>query len=168
MPGWTSRLLFVLLACVVGVYPLLPTLAARDVLQTAVTAAALALVWRRLATAPDVRRRGWATVAGAVTVLAVSDALAALETHVLDLSGSERLSPVVALVGYVALGLGVWDWHRHRTSRQRLPGGIEAAIFAVGALAPLMVFLVTPVLEDPDVTLARKAITVTFGIVERS
>lgn len=166
MPGWSSRLLLVLLACVLGVYPVLPSLATRDVLQTAVTAAALALVWRRLLTTPDLRRRGWATVAAAVTILAASDALAALETHVLGLTGSSRVSPLVALVGYVALGLGVLDWHRHRTSRQRLPGGIEAAIFAVGALAPLVVFLVAPVLEDPDVTFARKAITVTFGVVD--
>ena len=61
MPGWSSRLLLVLLACVLGVYPVLPSLATRDVLQTAVTAAALALVWRRLLTAPELRRRGWAT-----------------------------------------------------------------------------------------------------------
>ncbi len=166
MPGWTARLLVVLVACVLGVYPLLPSLAARDVLQTLVTAAALGVVWHRLVTVPDLRRRGWATVAVAVSLLAASDAVAALETHVLGLSGAERVSPVLALAGYVVLGLGVLDWHRHRSSRQRLPGGIEAAIFAVGASAPLTVFLVVPVLEDPDVTLARKAITVTFGVVD--
>ncbi|HEX4977354.1 MAG TPA: EAL domain-containing protein [Nocardioides sp.] len=166
MPGWSSRLLFVLLACTLGVYPLLPSLATRDVLQTLVTAGALTVVWHRLVTTPQLRRRGWATVATAVTVLGASDALAALETHVLDVTGSSRVSPVVALVGYVALGLGVVDWHRHRSTRHRLPGGIEAAIFAVGALAPLAVFLVAPVLEDPDVTLARKAITLTFGVVD--
>ena len=166
MPGWTSRLLVVLVACVVGIYPLLPSLAARDVLQTLVTAAALAVVWHRLVTVPDLRRRGWATVAVAVSLLAAGDALAALETHVLGVTGSERVSPVLALAGYVVLGLGVLDWHRHRSTLQRLPGGIEAAIFAVGASAPLVVFLVVPVLEDPDVTLARKAITVTFGAVD--
>jgi len=166
MPGWTSRLLVVLVACTVGVYPLLPSLAARDTLQTLVIGVVLVVVWHRLVTAPELRRRGWATVAAAVTVLAASDFLAALETHVLELTGSRRVSPVIALVGYVVLGLGVLQWHRHRTTRQRLPGAIEAAIFAVGALAPLTVLLVAPVLEDPDVTLARKAITLTFGVVD--
>lgn len=166
MPGWTSRLLIVSAACTVGVYPLLPSLAARDILQTLVTGAALMVVWHRLVTAPDLRRRGWATVATAVTVLGVGDAVAALETHVLGLTGSGRVSPLVALLGYVVLGLGVLDWHRHRTTRHRLPGGIEAAIFAIGALAPLTVFLVAPVLADPDVTMARKAVTVAFGVVD--
>lgn len=165
MPRWTPRLL-VAAACATAAYPLLPTLAARDVLQTAVTVVVLVVVWHRLVTAPDLRRRGWGTVATAVTILAGSDALAALETHVLDLTGSARVSPVLALVGYLLLGLGVLDWHRHRTARHRLPGGIEAAIFAVGALVPVVSFLVAPVLEDPDVTLARKAITVAFGAVD--
>ena len=162
----TKVLLCALALCALVVYPLTPTLAQRDVVQTLVTALALGVAWGHLVGRRDLAHRGLGTLVVAVTVLGASDLTAAVETHVVGIESGQRPSSYLALAGYSLLGVGVVQFQRSRTQRRSLPGGIEAAIFALGALTPLVVFLIVPVLQDEDVTVTRKAVTVVFGVVD--
>lgn len=166
MSSSTKVLLSALALGALVVFPLMPTAAQRDLVQTLVIAASLGVAWRYLLERRDLAHRGIGTLVVAVTVLGTSDFAAAAETHLLGVEGGPRASSYIALAGYCLLGVGVFQFQRSRGQQGALPGGIEAAIFALGAVTPLLVFLVLPVLQDDDVTLARKAITVAFGVVD--
>src|SRR3954454_2359279 len=136
MPVWTKRSV-VALALVSLSLLLVPTPAGRDGVQTLVQVGCLALAWYHVRRHRSVIRLGWGLLVVAVTLLGFSDVLAALERHFHVFVHGPTPSNVVALTGYVLLGLSVLQLDRNRSRGRRLPGATEAAIFATGALAPV-------------------------------
>jgi diguanylate cyclase (GGDEF)-like protein len=165
MPVWTKRSV-VALALVSLSLLLVPTPAGRDGVQTLVQVGCLALAWYHVRRHRSVIRLGWGLLVVAVTLLGVSDMLAALERHFHVFVHGPTPSNLVALTGYVLLGLSVLQLDRNRSRGRRLPGAIEAAIFATGALAPVLVFLILPILARDDMTPAAKAITVAYALAD--
>lgn len=162
----TSCLLWALALVTLVVFPLIPSLAARDLVQTAVTAAALAVAWRHLHARRDLMRLGWGTLVTAVTVLGCSDALGGIELYVLDYQAHPRPSNILALCGYAMLGAGVVQFERSRNKGRRLPGRMEASIFAFGASTPLLVFLILPVVQADGFTFASRSTTVAYAVAD--
>jgi diguanylate cyclase (GGDEF)-like protein len=148
------------------VFPLVPTAGQRDLVQTVVTATALVVAWRHLLERHDLAGRGWGLVVAAVSVLGLSDAMLAAERHVFDFDGHPRPSNVVALVGYALLGIGVVQFERSRSRGRKMPGRMEAAIFAFGAMTPLLVFLIIPVVRADDFSVASKVTTVAYALAD--
>ncbi|MBA2464668.1 MAG: GGDEF and EAL domain-containing protein [Nocardioidaceae bacterium] len=148
------------------VFPLLPTAGSRDLVQSLVIVVCLAVAWHHLLQRRDLVGQGWGTILAAVTVLGSSDAAAAVEAQVLHVDSFPRPSNVMALLGYLMLGTGVVQFERHRGKGRRLPGQIEAAIFALGALTPLLVFLMLPVLEAESLSPASKATTLAYALAD--
>jgi diguanylate cyclase (GGDEF)-like protein len=162
----TGLLLWVLAAVSLLVFPLVPSAAGRDVVQSVVIVTALGVAWRHLLRHRDLMREGWLTLLVAVSTLGLSDLVLAVEMHLLGYDESGRLTPWLALLGYVILGVGIVQFQRNRSRRRPLPGKPEAVIFALGALTPLLVFLIIPVLQDDGVSAAHKATTVAFALVD--
>ncbi len=148
------------------VFPLMPTPALRDLVQTIVTAGALYVAWVHLLQRPEMIRLGWGTVAVAVSVLGFSDAVGAFELHVIHFNGHPRPSNILALAGYALLGVGVVQFERSRNKGRRLPGRIEAAIFAYGASTPLLVFLIIPVVQAEEMSFASRSTTVAYALAD--
>ncbi|QNN53801.1 GGDEF domain-containing protein [Nocardioides mesophilus] len=148
------------------VFPLLPSAPARDVVQTVVTATCLVIAWRHLLAQPGLVAQGWGTLVAAVTILGLSDAVAAAELHLLHIDYFPRASNVLALFGYALLGVGVVQFERHRSRGRPMPGRTEAAIFAVGASVPLLVFLILPVLAADSFSWASKTTTVGYAVAD--
>ncbi len=143
-----------------------PSAAWRDLVQIVVAAGALAIAWVHVLRRPDVLRRGWRTLVVAVTVLGLGDALAAFEARVVLIDFSLRPSTVLTLSGYCLLGAGALQFARHRGRGRPAPGRIEAAIFAFGALVPLLVFLIIPVVGSSEYAVAQKTTTVAFALAD--
>ncbi len=165
MTRWVTGALWLLGVLATVGYALMPTAATRSLIQIIVTAGALALTWAFLLRQEQSVRRGLDTIVLAVTVLGVSDLISAIGTHLLRVQSGSEIVSYLALGGYSLLGVGVVRFHRNRVRRRASSGGIEAAIFALGALTPLLVFLIIPVLGHAQLTVARKAITVVCGLV---
>ena len=162
----TGSLLWALALVTLVVFPLVPSPAARDLVQTLVTAAALAVAWRHLLLRRDLFRLGWGTVLTAVTVLGCSDALGGIELYVIHYEAHPRPSNIMALFGYAMLGFGVVQFERSRNKGRRLPGRMEASIFAFGASTPLLVFLIIPVVRADGFSLASKSTTVAYALAD--
>ena len=162
----TACVLWALALVTLVVFPLVPSLALRDLVQTAVTATALTVAWRHLLARRDLLRLGWGTLVTAVTVLGCSDALGGLELYVLHYQGHPRPSNLMALFGYALLGVGVVQFERTRNKGRRLPGRMEASIFAFGASTPLLVFLILPVVRADGFTIASRATTVAYALAD--
>jgi diguanylate cyclase (GGDEF)-like protein len=165
MPVWTKRAVTVL-ALLSALMLVLPTPAQRDVLQSGVQVCCLALAWHHVTRRREVIRLGWGLLVLAVTMLGLSDMLAALERHVLRQTLAPEPSNVLALCGYLTLGLAVVRLDRNRSRGRRLPGRIEAAIFATGVLSPLLVFLVIPIADNPTMKGSAKAITICYALAD--
>ena len=162
----TRLLLWVLAAVSLLVFPAVPSAAGRDLVQSLVIVTALGIAWRELLGHRDLMREGWLTLVIAVSTLGLSDVVLAVEMNLLGYDERGRLTPYLALLGYVLLGVGILQFQHNRSRRRPLPGKPEAVIFALGALTPLLVFLLIPVLQDDEVSAAHKAITVAFGVVD--
>ena len=162
----TGAVLWALAFVTLVVFPLVPSPAARDLVQTLVTGVALAVAWRHLLARGDLLRLGWGTVITGVTVLGCSDALGGLELYVIDYQGHPRPSNLLALCGYAMLGVGVVQFERSRNKGRRLPGRMEASIFAFGASTPLLVFLIIPVVRAEGFTFASKSTTVAYAVAD--
>ena len=166
MPRWSSATLWLLaLLAVVGL-PLTPGVAGRDMVQTVVQIGCLAIAWYFVLQRPRVSHHGWLQLTLAVTVLGFSDMVNALERDVLGLHWTVTPSSLLALLGYVLLGTAVFRLDRNRSRGRKLPGGIESAIFASGALPLVLVFLVIPVLHHPGMTSSEKAVTISFALAD--
>jgi diguanylate cyclase (GGDEF)-like protein len=166
MPKWSSAALWLLAALAFIGLPLAPTVPGRDVVQTGVQIGCLVLAWHFVLRRPRVIHHGWAQLALAVTVLGCSDMVNALERDVFDLGWTVRPSSVLALLGYVLLGTAVFRLDRNRSRGRKLPGGIESAIFASGALPLVLVFLVIPVLHHDGMAPSEKAVTIAFALAD--
>ena len=166
MPPWTRVALLLLAALSIIGLPLTSSVAGRDAIQTVVQIACLAIAWHHVARRPNVIHHGWGMLAAGVTVLACSDMVNALERDVFQVGWQVKPSSVMALVGYVLLGSAVFRLDRHRSRGRKMPGGIEAAIFASGACPLVLVFLVLPVLHHPDMTVSGKAVTIAFAVAD--
>jgi diguanylate cyclase (GGDEF)-like protein len=166
MPRWSSAALWLLAALAFLGLPLAPTVPGRDVVQTVVQIGCLVLAWHFVLRRPRVIHHGWAQLALAVTVLGCSDMVNALERDVFDLDWTIRPSSVLALLGYVLLGTAVFRLDRNRSRGRKLPGGIESAIFASGALPLVLVFLVIPVLHHDGMAPSEKAVTIAFALAD--
>ena len=166
MLPWAKRVLWSLAIGTAVVFPLVPSAALRDVTQSVVSGVALAIAWTFLLQRRDLLARGWGTLVSAVSLLCVSDAVAAFEVHVVDHAAHLSLSNVMALSGYALLGLGVVQFERQRSRGRQLPGAFEASIFALGALTPVTVFLIIPVVQDDSVALAGRATTIAFALAD--
>ena len=162
----TRHVLWALAVVTLVVFPLVPDPAARDVVQTAVSGVALWVAWHHLLLRRDLLRLGWGTVLTAVTVLGCSDALGGLELYVVHYTGHPRPSNILALLGYATLGVGVVQFERSRNKGRRLPGRMEAWIFAFGASTPLLVFLVLPVLQADRFSFASRSTTVAYAVAD--
>ena len=162
----TRRTLWALVLVTVVVFPLTPTPAVRDLVQTVVIVVALAIAWRALWGRRELLRRGWGALVVAVSVLGLSDTVAAWELHVVDYTAHPRPSNLLALLGYVLLGVGVVQFERNRGRGRQLPGRFEAFIFAFGALTPLLVFLIIPVLQADHISLSSRVITVAYALAD--
>ncbi len=162
----TRSVLWLLAAVTLLVFPLVPTSGQRDLVQTVITATALGVAWRHLLERRDLAGRGWGLVLVAVSVLGFSDALLAAERHLFHYGGRPQPSNLVALVGYAMLAVGVVQFERSRSRGRKMPGRMEAAIFAFGALTPLLVFLIIPVLRAEDFSAASKATTVAYALAD--
>ncbi len=160
---WT---LWVMTAATVVVFPMLPSASARDVVQTLVAATCLVVAWRHLLPQQGLLRQGWGTITIGVSVLGTSDAASAFELHVLHIDYFPRVSNVLALLGYSMLGAGVLQFERNRSRGHKMPGRTEAAIFAVGAAVPLLVFLILPVLATETFSWASKTTTVAYAVAD--
>ncbi|MGH3444567.1 MAG: diguanylate cyclase domain-containing protein [Nocardioidaceae bacterium] len=101
-----------------------------------------------------------------MTALGGSDALMALEIHVVHVDTHPRPSNVLALVGYAMLGAGVVQLERNRSRGRRMPGGIESLIFGVGAATPVLVFLILPVLAADRFSAAARSTTVAYAVAD--
>jgi diguanylate cyclase (GGDEF)-like protein len=166
MPRWSSATLWLLAVLTVVGLPLAPSVAGRDVVQTLVQIACLAIAWYFVLRRPAVIHHGWLQLTLAVTVLGCSDMVNALERDVLDLDWTVNPSSLFALLGYVLLGTAVYRLDRNRNRGRGLPGGIESAIFASGAFPLVLVFLVIPVLHHPGMTPSEKAVTISFALAD--
>jgi diguanylate cyclase (GGDEF)-like protein len=165
MPVRTKRAI-VLLAVLALLLPLAPTSVWRDVVQTVVQIGCLAIAWHHVRRRRRVVRLGWGLLVLAVTVLGLSDMEASLERHVWHLRTGALPSNLIALTGYLMLGLAVVQLDRNRSRGRRLPGRIEAAIFACGVLTPVLVFLVIPILQRDGMSPAAKAITIAYAMAD--
>lgn len=165
MPVRTKRAI-VLLAVLALLLPLAPTRAWRDVVQTVVQIGCLVIAWHHVRRRRHVARLGWGLLVLAVTVLGLSDMEAALERHVWHIHSGALPSNLIALTGYVMLGLAVLQLDRNRSRGRRLPGRIEAAIFAFGVLTPVLVFLVIPILLRDGMSTAAKVITIAYAMAD--
>ena len=165
MPVRTKRAI-VLLAVLALLLPLAPTRAWRDVVQTVVQIGCLVIAWHHVRRRRHVARLGWGLLVLAVTALALSDMEAALERHVWKIHSGALPSNLIALTGYVMLGLAVLQLDRNRSRGRRLPGRIEAAIFAFGVLTPVLVFLVIPILLRDGMSTAAKVITIAYAMAD--
>ena len=146
--------------------PLVPGNSGRDLVQTAVQVGCLAVAWHHVRLRRHVVRLGWGLLVLAVTVLAFSDMAAALERDVWHFHVGPTPSNVLALTGYLLLGLGVFRLDRNRSRGRRLPGGTEAAIFATGVLTPVLVFLVIPVLQHDTLSTVAQAVTIAYALAD--
>ena len=162
----TRSSLWSLVLVTLVVFPLVPTPALRDLVQTLVTAARSTSPGHHLLQRPELIRLGWGTVATAVSVLGFSDAVGAFELHVVDYQGHPRPSNILALAGYALLGVGVVQFERSRNKGRQLPGRMEAAIFAFGASTPLLVFLILPVVRADDFSFASRSTTVAYAVAD--
>jgi diguanylate cyclase (GGDEF)-like protein len=162
----TRMALWGLVALMLAGFAVVPGAGGRDVVQTLVAGGSLAIAWVHVLRRRDVIRLGWGTLVAAVTVLGVSDAVSAVELHVFDYTGYPRPSNLLALGGYVLLGVGAFQFERNRSRGRRLPGRIEAAIFAFGAMVPLLVFLIIPVVQSDRFTTASKTTTVAYALAD--
>jgi diguanylate cyclase (GGDEF)-like protein len=163
MPVWTKGAVTAL-ALLSALMLVLDTSWQRDLLQSLVQVGCLALAWYHVTRHREVIRLGWGLLTVAVTVLGASDMLAAADRQLWH--GSQVPANVLALCGYVMLGLSVVQLDRNRSRGRRLPGRIEAAIFAAGVLSPLLVFLVIPIAGNPDMTSTAKSITIAYALAD--
>lgn len=166
MSRTTMWLLWALALVTLVPFPMTPGAGGRSLIQAAVTAAALAVAWQQLRRRPELARHGWRILVTAVTVLGVSDAIGALELHVVGYAGHPRPSNLLALVGYAMLTVGVVQFERTRGKGRKMPGRMESAIFAFGALTPLLVFLILPVIQAEGMSLASRVTTVTYAVAD--
>ncbi len=166
MPRSTMWMLWVLALVTLVPFPLVPAAEGRAVIQTGVTAVALAIAWQHLRRRPYLARHGWRLMVTAVSVLGLSDAVAAFELHVVGYVGHPRPSNLLALVGYAMLTVGVVQFERTRGKGRKMPGRMESAIFSFGALTPLLVFLILPVIEAEGMSLASRITTVAYAVAD--
>ncbi|MGA8210313.1 MAG: diguanylate cyclase [Nocardioidaceae bacterium] len=136
-----------------------------DLVQTGVQVGCLALAWTFVLRRRQILRLGWGLLVLAVTILALGNATAVLENHRWHLQGTYLVpSTLLSLAGYALLGVAVLQLERHRGRGRRLPGSIEAAIFATGALTPVLVLLVVPVFGDADPV--RRVVVVLYALAD--
>ncbi len=147
------------------VFPLLSPGAPRSGLQVLLTATCLIVAWRALRSRPGLISQGWGMILGGVTLLGVGDGIAMAETQLAG-GGSSTASTIVVFTGYAVLVVGALQFERRRNETQRFPGATEAAIFALGALTPLLVFLVLPVLESGTFSTATKSTTIGYALAD--
>src|SRR3954454_19706506 len=137
----------------------------RDLLQSAVQVGALALAWHHLLLRRHLVRLGWGLLVVAVSVLALSDVVSALEQR-LGAPTAVAPSTFVSLCGYLLLGLSVLRLDGNRSRGRRLPGRIKAGIFATGLLTPMLVFLVTPILQRDDLSSRVKVVSIAYAVAD--
>jgi diguanylate cyclase (GGDEF)-like protein len=166
MPRWSGVTLSLLAVLTFVGMPLTASVPGRDAIQTVVQIGCLAVAWYFVLHRTEVTHHGWRMLALAVSVLACSDMVNALERDVWDLHWTVKPSAVLALVGYVLLGTAVFRLDRKRSRGRKLPGAIESAIFASGAFPLVLVFLVLPVLHHASMTTSEKTVTISFAIAD--
>ena len=161
-----TQVLVALLGLVAVSLPLTPSGGARDIVQALVEAGCLVVAWHHVRRRARVRHHGWTLLVGAVALLATSDAVAALEVDRWHLDLPLVPSHLLALVGYLLLAAAVLQLDRRRSLAVGSPGGIEALIFAVGALTPVLVFLVLPALSRDPLGAIDKAVTIAYALAD--
>src|SRR3954454_11160109 len=93
----------------------------RDLLQSAVQVGALALAWHHLLLRRHLVRLGWGLLVVAVSVLALSDVVSALEQR-LGSPTAVAPSTFVSLCGYLLLGLSVLRLDGNRSRGRGVAG----------------------------------------------
>ena len=161
-----ARATVLLLGLAALLIPLVPTQRGQVVAQSAVQAGCLLVAWLVLLRRRHVLRVGWGLLVLAMSVLAVSDLAAGLESAFLHLEAVVAPSTVLAVVGYLLLGVSVVQLERHRGGEEPLPGATEAGIFATGVLTPLLVFLILPTLTRGDLSLGATAVTIAYALAD--
>ena len=150
--AWVVRA--ALVACVAAAVAM-PVLPARhfDLALCVVLGTAVTLTWvsvRRLQ--PEAVRDTWTLALVAITVLASGLPVEILE-HRAGLVRGPRPSQLVLVAGLVLLVLGIArvgrSRRRGRATRRTWLQEPDVAIFALGALAPVLVLVVLPTLADP-------------------
>ncbi|RLV48275.1 EAL domain-containing protein [Nocardioides mangrovicus] len=152
------RALFALLLGAVVALPALPAGPLRDVVALGAEIGCVAIGWRGLRSRPDLMDKGWPVVVGGISLAATADVLNGLERHLLHLQGPLRPSVLVLLVGYGVLAVGVYLFDHRRIKVTNRRGHIEAAIFALGGLAPVLVFVILPQTQAEGPLGARLAV----------
>jgi diguanylate cyclase (GGDEF)-like protein len=165
MPG-RARLVVLILGLAALLLPLVPTELGRAATQSTVQFACMVLAWSVLMRRRHVIRHGWGLLVAAMTVLAASDLAGWLESDVLGVPVRTDPSTVLAVVGYLLLGIAVVQIERHRSSEEPLPGAIEAGIFATGVLTPLLVFLIIPTVQRGDLSARAMLVTIAYALVD--
>jgi diguanylate cyclase (GGDEF)-like protein len=160
----TTTFFVALYAAMLLGFAVVPSAAGRDVVQTVVTSTALLAGGWHLRRRREVWAKGPGLLFLAVSVLGLSDALGAFELHVEKVDLYPRPSNVLALAGYALLGAGGVQFARHLGRGRPLPGRIEAAIFAFGAMVPLLVFLILPVVSSDRFSVAAKTTVIAYAV----
>ena len=166
MPRWTKRAVVVLALLTLGMFVVPGGGAGRDVVQTLVQLGSIGLAWYHVLRRRSALGLGWERLVLAVTLLGLSDMVAALEFHVWHWHPTPAPSNLLALTGYVLLGVSVLQLERHRARGRRLPGRTEAAILATGVLSPMLVFLLIPIAQHHHLSGVGKTVTIAYALAD--
>ncbi len=152
----TLRTLIGVLLVATVVYPFVDAPAGREVIRVVVEAAALTSAWIHLYRHPELARLGWGTFAMSLTLQALANYASAFDRFVVGGDLGSTPAGVLSSVGYLLLAVGAWQFERNRSRRRTVDGYPEVGIFAVGALVPLLVFVVLPIVSDERFSVAGK------------
>jgi diguanylate cyclase (GGDEF)-like protein len=161
----TTRAVIAVLAVAALLLPLLGT-HERELLHVGVQGACVVVAGTSVLRRRGALGLGWSLAVLAMTVLWLGDTVRAADRHGWHLALHPTPADLLTAAGYLALGLAALRVHRDSSRSRPLPGGTEAAIFAAGLLTPLLVFVVEPVLRQPDLGVGTRAVTIAYAAAD--
>ena len=108
----------------------------------------------------------WMLIISGASVWVVADWVAFVEGHVLHVESYPVVSDVFYLLGYVVLALGFLAMVRRRRSSRDLSALLDASIVAAGVGVMAAVFVLEPILADPGLSTAGKAVSAAYPVMD--
>ncbi len=108
----------------------------------------------------------WYLQAAGLGLWATGDAMYVVFENVLNETPSPSIADAAYLLSYPFLAIGLAGVARGRRGERDAGGLIDSAIFAVGALSTVWVFLIEPALTDPEMSSVGRGVSAAYPVMD--
>jgi diguanylate cyclase (GGDEF)-like protein len=147
-------------------YPVAPSGLVAELWFVAVEALCVAWAYVGLRRHSPLRPGPWVRVLAGFGAWALADAVVIVERELFRTSFYPLPSDALNLTGYVLIGIGFLGMVRGRGSTGDFTALVDAAIIATGIGVLTMVFVVDPITQDTDLSLAGKLVASAYPLID--